>query len=109
MDLTYVDAKNLKSLEELQVHLGTSQISLLTLISFQKGAIRAGIMPEDMNQRAANIIQRLEVAYRIIEEQIFENSDLLPPDFEIKKVIKKLKKQEIENARKLLKKARVKE
>lgn len=109
MDLTNVDAKSLKSLEELQVHLGTSQISLLTLIGFQKGAIKAGIMPEDMNVRAANIIQRLEVAYKMIEEQIFENTDLLPPEFDIKEVIKKLKKQEIANAKAVLKKARVKE
>lgn len=109
MDHTRVDAKSVKSLEELQIHLGTSLISLKTLIEMQTRAIKAGIMPEDMNVRASNIIQQLAISYKMMQEQVYENKDLLTPDFEPEKVIKRLKKKEVENAREFLKKARVKE
>lgn len=109
MDHTNVDVKSLRTLEELQFYLGTTLVSIRTMVALQAQAISAGIMPEDMNVRAADIIQQLKVCFQKIQEQALENADLLPPDYNPEKIAKKLKKQEVELARAFLKKARVKE
>jgi hypothetical protein len=104
VDHTYVDEKSLKSLEELVVFLGSSRLSLKTLIILQIKSIKAGIMPEDMNERASHIIGMLQDALALVEKQIDVNLDLLPENFKAEPVIERLKKKELTRARAMLRK-----
>lgn len=104
MDHTFVDGKSLKSLEELVVFLGGTRLSIKTLIILQIRSIKAGIMPEDMNERACHILGALQEVLRLVEQQIDANLDLLPDDFKAEPVIEKLKKKELTRARSMLRK-----
>lgn len=102
MDLTYVDDKSLKSLEELIVFLATGKASLKTLLILQVKAIKAGLMTEDMNERAAHMIGCLQDLMKLYEKQMETCLELLPDDFKAEPVIERLKKQELVRARAMI-------
>lgn len=104
MDYTYVDTKNLKSLEDYAVFLTTGMLTLMTLHNFQVKAVEIGIMPDDMAERANTImwdIQRLQKNYQNQLESTFE---LLPDDFNADSILENLKKQELTRARAMTRK-----
>ena len=91
MDLTIVDVKNLKNLEDLALHLTVGIHSLITLYNYQVRSIEIGIMKEDMNERANTIlwdIRRLMIQYKHQLEAVLE---LLPDTFDPKEKILELK------------------
>jgi len=104
MDHTFVDEKSLKSLEELVVFLGGGKASLQTLLILQAKAIKAGIMQEDMNVRAAHILGCIQDLIKLYEKQMEACLELLPDDFKAEPVIERLKKQELVRARAMLRK-----
>ncbi len=107
MDLTYVDEKKLRTLEDYAVFLGTAMISLTTLQNYDVRAIEIGILPEDMNVRANTIIwdlRRLITMYRL---QLEHALDLVPDNFNASEIIEKLKKTELTKARSMIRKQRI--
>lgn len=90
MHHTYVDVKNLKSLEDLAIHLTSAIYSLMTLNNFQIRSIETGIMKEDMNERANTIVWDLRRLMKHYQNQLDTTLELLPPEFDAKKHIKKM-------------------
>lgn len=103
MDHTYVDEKSLKTLEELAIFLGGSLKSLQTLLILQVQAIKAGIMPEDMNTRASHLIGKIQELMSLYYTQLDSNLELLPQDWKEKPVIQRLKERELVRARSMIK------
>lgn len=108
MDHTYVDLKNLKSLEELIVYLASNRITLQTLHSIQMRALTIGIMTEDQCQRAGLIIQDLENMDKLYLDQMYSVFELLPEDFKKEAVIQRLQEAHLRKARALTRKPKVK-
>ncbi len=109
MDLTYVDEKKLRTLEDYAVFLGTAMISLTTLQNCEIKAIEIGILPEDMNVRANTIIWDLRRLITLYRMQLEHALDLVPDDFNASAIIEKLKKTELTKARSMIRKQRSKE
>lgn len=109
MDLTYVDEKKLKTLEDYAVFLGTAMLSLTTLQNYDIKAIEIGILPEDMNVRANTLVWDLRRLITMYKVQLEHALDLVPDDFNASAIIEKLKKTEITKARSMLRKKRSKE
>lgn len=109
MDLTYVDEKKLRTLEDYAVFLGTAMISLTTLQNYDIRAIEIGILPEDMNVRANTIIWDLRRLITLYRMQLEHALDLVPDDFNASAIIEKLKKTELTKARSMIRKERKKD
>lgn len=107
MDHTYVDAKSLKSLEDLAVLLASALLSLQTLHNAQVRAIEIGIMKEDMNERANTIAWDLRRLLQLYQTQLESVLELLPDDFNAISTIEKLKLAEIKKARAMTRKLKV--
>lgn len=108
MDHTFVDAKSLKTLEDLIFHLGESKASLTTLYNYQKRAIEIGIMKEDMNERANTILWDIERLIKLYENQMVSVFELLPSTFNPEEVMKKLIAIHNKKAKSLIKEAKQK-
>lgn len=108
MDHTYADEKSLKSLEDLAVYLGAGRLSLKTLLIAQIQSIKIGIMPDDMNQRASNLVNQLQHLCKLYEDQLQDTLELLPEDFNAVPVIERLKRDELKIARSMTRNPRVK-
>jgi hypothetical protein len=108
VDLTYVDEKKLKTLEDYAVFIGTAMLTLTTLQNYEIRAIEIGILPEDMNTRSNTLIwdiRRLITMYKVQLEHVL---DLVPDDFNASAIIEKLKKTELTKARSMIRKERKK-
>lgn len=90
MGHTLVDVKSLKSLEDLAIQLTSAIYSLMTLHNYQVRAIEIGIMQEDMNERANTIAWDLKRLMKHYQIQLDATLELLPPEFDPKKHIKKM-------------------
>lgn len=104
MEVTYVDATKLKTLEEYALALASGMISLKTLEEYQKMAVKIGLIPEDMNCRANTMIWDLSRMMRLYHDQLEGTLELLPEDFDITETITLLKKQELTRARQMTRK-----
>ena len=100
MDHTYVDAKSLKSLDDLAVFLTTALISLQTLHNAQVRAIEIGIMKEDMNERANTIAWDLRRLIKNYKDQLEAVLELLPDDFNAMEAVKKLQAVKMKKSKK---------
>ena len=109
MDHTYVDAKNIKSLEDLICNLVSEIATLLTLKATQERALEIGIMKEDQMQRAGNIVGMLDALILFYIQQADSVEELLPPEFSVEAIGEKLKAAHIKKARALTRKPKVKE
>jgi len=107
VDLTYVDSKSLKTLEDYAQSLLEGILSLKTLESFHIKAVEIGILPDDLSCRANTIIWDLRRDIKLYMEQLSSVLELVPDDFNEHSMIDKLKKREITLARKLTKKTKV--
>lgn len=108
MEVTYVDATKLKTLEEYALALASGMLSLKTLEGYQKRAIEIGLMPEDMNCRANTIVWDLRRMMKLYQDQLEGTLELLPDDFNASTIIDTLKKQELTRARQMTRKKKVK-
>lgn len=108
MDLTYVDAKNLKNLEHYAVALVMGVLSLKTLEQYHVRAEDIGILKEDMSCRANTIIWDLRRDMKLYQDQLESVLELLPEDFSTDTIIETLQKQELTKARQMTRKKRVK-
>jgi len=108
MDHTFVDEKNLKTLEDYAVFLTSGMLTLMTLQNLQVRALEIGIMKEDHAERANTIIwdlRRLMKQYQTQTEQVLE---MLPDDFNHEAIIEKLKQGELKKARSMTRKPKEK-
>lgn len=106
MDLSLVDAKQMKTLESYGVALITGMISLQTLASYHVRAVEIGILKEDHIERCNTIlwdIKRLLAQYKTQTEAVLE---LLPDAFSIETVVEALKKNQVTQAKKMIKKSK---
>ena len=108
MDLTYVDAKSLKSLEGYAIALVTGMLSLKTLESFHVRAIEMGLLTEDLACRANTIVWDLRRDIKLYKDQLETVLELLPEVFNTEAIIEMLKKAELTKARAMTRKPRVK-
>jgi len=106
VDLTYVDAKSLKSLEDYAVALVTGMLSLKTLEAFHIKAVDLGILSEDMSCRANTIIWDLRRDIKLYKDQLESVLELVPDDFNANTIIESLKKLELTKARSMTRKAK---
>ncbi len=91
MDHTYVDAKSLKSLEDLALFLTSGLLTLITLQNIQVQAIELGIMKEDQMERANTMIWDLRRLMKLYQDQTESVLELLPDDYKVEPIIEKLK------------------
>lgn len=106
MDLTYVDAKNLKSLEHYAIALVSGILSLKTLEAFHIKAEDLGILQEDMSCRANTIVWDLRRNIKQYYDQLESVLELLPEDFTPESIIEALKKEELTKARQMTRKSK---
>lgn len=106
MGHTYVEEKSLKTLEDLAVSLTVGILSLITLQNMQVRAIKIGIMPEDMAERANTIVWDIRRLISHYQGQLEATLELLPPEFDAVSTIEKLKKAELTKARSLIRKSK---
>lgn len=106
MDLTYVDAKNLKSLEHYAVALVMGILTLNTLETYHIRAEDLGILEEDMSCRANTIIWDLRRNMKLYHDQLKSVLELLPEDFTPDSIIESLKQQELTKARQMTRKSK---
>jgi len=104
MEVTYVDAKKLKTLEEYAVCLVTGMFSLKTLENYHIRAIEIGILTEDLNCRANTIVWDMRRMLKLYQDQLESVLELLPDDFNTDKIIELLKKQGLTKARQMTRK-----
>lgn len=109
MDHTYVDEKNLKSLEDLAVVLVTGILTLQTLHNLQVKAIDLGIMPDEMATRTNTILWDLRRLMKLYQEQTENVLELVPDDFNAEAIINGLKKRELTKARQMIRKKNAKD
>ncbi len=107
MDHTFVDVKNLKTLEHYAILLTSGLITLTTLQNIQVRAIEAGLLPEDLQERANTIIWDSRRQMKQYQMQLEEVVALLPDDFNAMTALESLRLSELAKAR-LMKKKRVK-
>ncbi len=104
MDLTYVDNKSLKTLEDYAIFLATGILSLVTLQNLEIKAIEIGIMKEDMSERSNTMVWDLRRLMKLYKDQLETTLELLPEDFDYQGTMDKLKKQQLTKARSLIRK-----
>lgn len=108
MELSYVDADKIKSLEDYVVALSLGLLSLQTLKGFHASAIEKGILADDMIIRAKIItfdLLRAIDQYKALLEAILE---VVPDAFNADTILERLKTQEIQKARQLTRKEKKK-
>jgi len=108
MNYTFVDEKNLNTLEDLAVLLTSGILSLNTLHNQQVRSVEIGIMPEDLMERANTIAWDLRRLMNIYHEHLNSVLDLLPEDFTPVTTIEKMKEAELKKARAMTRKIKVK-
>lgn len=110
MELKYLDANNVKSLEDYLLVLCIGIISIDTMASYHEQVINLGILKEDQISRANTMLWDLK--RRLIKlyfDQAESVAELLPEGFTIETTIAKLKEKEILAAKKLTRKPKTKE
>jgi demethoxyubiquinone hydroxylase (CLK1/Coq7/Cat5 family) len=108
MDLTYINSKDLKSLEDYLISLVMALISIKSFNEYHLQAMKVGILDDELHTRAATIIwdfQRISSHYN---EQIKSICDLLPSDINLESILKEFQQKELKNARKLIKESKTK-
>jgi len=109
MDHTYVDAKNLKTLEQYAVALISAFMSLKTLESFEAKAVDLGILTEDLSCRANTIVWDLRRLMAIYLAQAETTLQLInPEEMDVQKIINDLQKSALTKARQITRKKREK-
>lgn len=108
MEVTFVDAKKLKTLEDYSVALISGMLSLRTLEEYHKRAVDIGILTEDLSCRANTIIWDIRRMLKLYKDQVESVLELLPDEFNATMIIENLKKQHITKARSLTRKVKVK-
>ncbi len=109
MEITYIDEKNLKTLEDYCVFLVTGMLSLKTLQNMHVKAIEIGILPEDMACRSNTMIWDIRRLIKLYQEQLETILELLPSDFNAEEIIKAMQKRELTKARQIIRKPQTKE
>lgn len=104
MDLTYVDAKNLKDLEGYAVSLAMGILSLSTLEKFHIRAVEIGILPEDLSCRSNTIVWDLRRLMKLYQDQLEGVLELVPDDFNAQTIIASLQQAELKKARQMTRK-----
>mgnify|MGYP003616944581 CR=1 FL=1 len=107
MDLTYVDAQNLKSLEHYAVALVMGILSLKTLETYHIKAEDLGILKDDMSCRANTIVWDLRRDIKLYYDQLQSILELLPDDFNPDSIVESLKIQELTKARQMTRKKKI--
>lgn len=103
MDVQFVDASMLDSLDQYAVSLVTAVMTLKTLESYQKEAIKKGLLEEDEFETASTIVwelHRLASLYQTQADNVFER---LPEDFNVGNIVESLQRQSIEKAKTMIK------
>lgn len=95
MDHTYLETKNLKTLEDYAVFLASAIISLRTLHNMQVRALEIGILTDDMAERGNTCLWDFKRLIKQHVDQITEVLQLLPDDFTEKQMMNSLNKAEI--------------
>ena len=106
MELIYVDADKIGTLEDYAVALSLGLLSLQTLKGYHASAIEKGILADDMTIRAKIItfdLMRAIEQYKALLEAILE---VVPDTFNADIILERLKTQEIQKARQLTRKAK---
>lgn len=106
MNLTYVDEKSLKTLEDLSIVLVTGLLSLQTLHNLQVKAVQIGIMSEEMNTRANTIAWDLRRLIKQYNDQLEDTLEQLPEGFTLDNRIEALRNQEVKKAKQLISKSK---
>lgn len=106
MNLTLVDAKNMKTLEDYAIALVTGLLTLKTLESFQIRSVELGILKEDQACRTNTIVWDIRRMLKLYQDQTESILELLPDDFNANAIIEGLKKNQVTKARSLTRKSK---
>lgn len=108
MEIKYVDASKMKSLDDYLISLVTGLISLRTLESFQARAADLGILKEDQMCRANTIIWDIKRMIKLYSDQAGSILELLTDTFDVAVAIETLKETELKKARAMARASKVK-
>lgn len=106
MENTFIDEKNLKTLEDYAVFLTSEMLTLMTLQNIQIRALEIGIMQEDQAERANTIIWDLRRLIKLYKDQVESVLELIPDNFDHLAIIEKLKQGELKKARSMTRKVK---
>lgn len=104
MDHTYVDAKNLKTLEELMINLVSEIATLRTLRATQVRAVEKGLLNEDQTEMANTIAWYIDDLIKRYAKQADSISEFLPPEFSVDEISERLYAAHLKKARALARK-----
>ncbi len=91
MELKPVSAQEMSTLEDYATALAIGILSLKTLDQYHTSAISKGILPDDLIERAKVLIYDLQRARALYTLQMSETLELIPDDYEPKKVLEQWK------------------
>jgi len=106
MELKFVEASKMKSLEDYLCALITGMISIKTLQSFHERAVHLGILKEDQDCRGNTIIWDCKRLNKLYQDQAESILELLPEGFTFENILAQLTANEILAAKKLTRKSR---
>lgn len=99
LDHTFVEPENLKTLEEYAVYLTSGMLTLMTLQNMQVHAIKIGILPEDLAERANTIVWDVRRQLGLYQTQLEAVLELIPDGFDHQAILDRLKASELKKAR----------
>lgn len=108
MDLTHVDAKNMKSLEDYAVCLVMGLLSLKTLETYQARVMQLGILKEDQECRTNTILWDLHRMMKMYQDQADSVLELLPDDINPQTIIQSMQAKAVAKAKQTIKEAKEK-
>jgi len=101
VDHTFVDSKNLKTLEQYAIALVSGMISLKTLENYHIRANEIGILTEDLICRANTIVWDIRRDIKLYRDQLESVLELLPDTFNAETIIHTLKDLHVKKARQI--------
>ncbi len=106
MDLTYVDPKGIKSLDDYMVAIVIGLLTLKTLREYHSKAMKQGILKDELNDIGNAIIWDFTRLLKLYSKQIELVQELLPPQMDMGSILLKLQDEEVKKARKLVKESK---
>lgn len=99
---TFVDQSSVRTLEDYVVMTATMILSLKTLQNLQIEAIKKGVLPEGLDERANVIVWDCGRMIAHCDTQLCECLEVVGNEFDLEKVIRILKDREVTKARSLV-------
>lgn len=106
MDLTYVDPKGLKSLEDYMVAIVIGLMNIKTLREYHVRAMKQGLFTHDLTDIATAITWDFGRLIKLYQKQIELTELQLPSNMDMASILRKLQAEEIKRARKMVRESK---